>query len=84
MIQGIQRVPGIHRIRMKAQEQHMPHKMLVLDVHVEVDQVELDQPSSTLQMRRDGVGASGGRFDLHRHGLCAGSAHLQCARFERP
>ena len=29
---------------------------LVLDVHVEVDQVELDQPSSTLQMRRDGVG----------------------------
>ena len=27
---------------------------------------------------------SDGRFDLNRHGLCAGSAHLQCARFERP
>ena len=27
---------------------------------------------------------SDGRFDLSRHGLCVGSAHLQCARFERP
>ena len=32
------------------------NQVLVLDVHVEVDQVELDQPSSTLQTRRVRVG----------------------------
>ena len=27
---------------------------------------------------------SDSRLDLNRHGLCAGRAQLQCARFERP
>ena len=34
---------------------------------------------------RGGTGwVSDSRLDLNRHGLCAGRAQLQCARFERP